>query len=87
MIGLGSGLLPPDWQMFTNTNGTIAGNIDGTNALFAVGVPLRQIIVQRNGQFLTLGEDYSFGFRFVSFRGAQVPQPGDTLLFLGWPMP
>lgn len=83
---IGQGLLPPDWQRFSNIDGSIAGNMDGVNPLFSVGVPLRQILVQRNGQFLTLGLDCSFGFRFVTFYGDQIPQPGDTLVFLGWPM-
>jgi hypothetical protein len=73
-------------QEFTTSSGNIQGIMDGVNPLFSVGVALRFIRVFRNGQSLTLGIDCYFGNRFVTFLGPQIPQPGDNLKFLGWPL-
>ena len=59
-------------------DGSISGTIDGSNAAFSLPQS-GQPVLFRNGQFLTLGNDYIQSGRTVTLLGAQIPQLGDVL--------
>ena len=70
----------------TSGSGTIIGPINGINATFTYAVNVAQQTVFRNGQALTVGEDYtplSNGFTITT--PYQIPQTGDSLSAEVWP--
>lgn len=73
-------------QTFQSTDGTLQGVIDGTNPTFTTGVVFRRVQVFRNGLALTQNYDFAWGSNVVVFMGVQIPQPGDILKVVGWPV-
>jgi hypothetical protein len=73
---------PP--QTFSTFNGTIQGNLDGTNILFSTGVELRRAQVWWNGILMSLDFDCAFGGRWLQFLGTQIPKRGDIVTIQGW---
>lgn len=73
-------------QQFSTSDGSIQGIIDGLNANFSMGVVLHKAEVFRNGQELTLNVDCTASNRFLVFYGSHIPQPGDIITVLGYPL-
>jgi hypothetical protein len=60
-----------------------AGIVDGANPVFtltATPSPASSLAVYRNGLLQKITQDYTATDRTVTFAGADIPQPGDTLL-------
>ena len=72
-------------QQFTTGDGTIQGAVDGTNAVFLLGVTLRRATIWRNGILMTQNLDCVFGGRGILFLASQIPQPGDIITVAGFP--
>ena len=64
---------------------TLMGVINGINATFTTGVNFRKVQVFRNGIAMTQNVDYAWGSNVVTFKGNNIPQPGDVLTVVGWP--
>ena len=78
--------IPPPPQPFSNRGPSpnIFGLLDGINTVFYTGVNVQKARVYLNGLFLMPTLDFSFYGDTVVFAANRVPQPGDTLLILGW---
>ena len=78
--------IPPPPQPFTNVGAdpNVFGLLDGVNTVFTTGVVVQRMRVYLNGQLMALTLDCSCYGDTVVFAANRVPQPGDTLLFLGW---
>jgi hypothetical protein len=72
---------------FSSADGTVQGTIDGSNAIFIIGVALKRASIYRNQGRMALNIDVSFGGQFIQFYGLQIPQPGDVIVVEGWPAP
>lgn len=73
-------------QSFQSTDGTLMGAINGVNNTFTMGVQLRKCQAFRNGIEMTQNYDYAWGNNVVVFLAGQIPQPGDVLKVVGWPV-
>jgi hypothetical protein len=76
----------PPPSMFTSTNGTIQGAIDGVNVDFILPAMLERARVWRNGIFQTLNWDVAASGNSIKFL-LTPPRQGDSLLVIGWILP
>lgn len=74
----------PAAQTDTSFDATLAGPVDGTNAIFTLrSTPLADYPVRgyRNGVRLTTGADYTVSGTSVTMLAPQIPAAGDSLVF------
>jgi hypothetical protein len=74
----------PAAQTDTSFDATLAGAVDGTNAIFTLrSTPLADYPVRgyRNGVRLTTGADYTVSGATVTMLAPQLPAAGDSLVF------
>lgn len=70
---------------FSTFDGSIAGAVDGINAIFTLDQAVSKVFVFRNGLKLTAGADYTFsGSTQITFISGNIPQPGDIVSVEGW---
>lgn len=77
-------------KLYDNLNGGIVGVLNSINNVFTLNVPLgtegipvpvlvTQIVLSRNGVFLTEGFDYRIAGNVITFMGGVYPDAGDIL--------
>jgi hypothetical protein len=78
---VGVGVAP---ALFSYFAGTIAGDLDGSNATFYLSYPVSAVNVILNGATLTPTQHYTHGANVVTFLAPYIPQPGADILVEGW---
>lgn len=71
---------PP--QQYSSANGSVKGVIDGTNAVFTLGVVVPRAMIFRNGVAMTLNTDCTFSGQTIVFLPGHIPQAGDIITAL-----
>lgn len=67
-------------------NGTIIGTINGINAVFFLPVGVFSLTLYKNGTLMTAGVDYNAVNNQITFVSGAIPQPGDILTALAYPV-